>query len=73
MNNAFNWQGQPSIFTSGKSAADFNGTNTRRSELASDSAVANTISLPNSPIFNKPLTVGPRRAPKKKKKGATHA
>ena len=72
MNNAFNWRGQPSIFTSGKSAAHFNGVNVRRSEVASDTAVGNAISLPNSAIFNKPLTVGPqRRAPKKK--GAAHA
>ena len=65
MNNAFNWQGQPSIFTTGKSAADFNGVNTRRSELASDTSVANTIVLPNSSVFARPVTKGPQRpAPK---------
>ena len=73
MKNAFHWKGQPSIFTTGNEAADFNGVNTRRSELASDSAVANTITLPNSSIFNKPVTVGPQRRPPKTVKGRGRA
>lgn len=61
MNNAFNWQGKPSIFATGKAAADFNGVNSRRSELASDSSVVNTISLPNSSFFTRPVTKGSQR------------
>jgi hypothetical protein len=70
VNNAFNWQGQPSIFSTGKTAADFNGTNSRRSELASESAVPNTISMPNSSLFLPPKIMGPKRAqPKGKRHG----
>ena len=71
MNNAFHWQGKPSIFTTGKAAADFNGVNARRSELASESSVPNTITLPNSSIFNRPVTKGPQRMGPQNRKRAT--
>jgi len=61
MGNAFNWQGKPSIFTTGKAAADFNGINTEKSERASASAVPNTITLPNSSLFPRPGRLGPQR------------
>lgn len=61
MNNTFNWQGKASIFTVGKGATAFNGVNSRRSTLASDTAVANTISMPNSSIFLPPGKQGPQR------------
>lgn len=67
--NAFNWRGQPSIFSTGKEAAHFNGINSRRSELASDSAVPNTISMPNSSLFPPPAIQGPQRT---KPKGKRH-
>lgn len=31
MNNAFHWQGRPSVFTTGRGAADYNGINHARS------------------------------------------
>ena len=68
MSNAFSWQGQPSIFTTGKEAAHFNGINSRRSELASDTAVFNTLTLPNSSLFLPPAKVGPQRKAAKAKR-----
>lgn len=67
MSNAFSWQGQPSIFTTGKEAAHFNGINSRRSELASDNAVSNTPIMPNSSIYLPPGKQGPQRTQAKGK------
>ena len=62
MNNAFHWQGQPSIFTTGKEAAAFNGIDAQRSKQAAKQSNMTPIVLGNTPIY------GPLKMMKKEKK-----